>query len=47
MPGFGVFVADPDDEPVLESVSVAAFSENVSTAAGIPEDEPVEGVPGT
>lgn len=47
MPGFGVFDPEPDDEPVVESVSVAAFSENVSTAAGIPEDEPVEGVPGT
>lgn len=47
MAGFGEFDPAPDDEPVLESVSVAAFGENVSTAAGIPEDAPVEGVPGT
>lgn len=47
MPGFGVFDPDPDDDPVLDNITVAQFGENVSTARGVPEDEPVEGVPGT
>lgn len=45
--GFGVFDSDAVDLPVVESVTVAAFSDNVTFAAGVPEDAPMEGVPTT
>lgn len=47
MPGFGVFDPDADDEPVVESATVAGFSENITFNQSVPDDDPVEGVPTT